>query len=113
MGAVILQADVSAEARKSEAKEKYSEKCEFDKSLEGIYLRPISFISISTVLPLEKSINRFVVGASTVRRAIGNFRKYLWGTESTVLSKLKWNKRHLNQRLLNLMWYTGGDPKLL
>ena len=45
MGAVLLQADVSEEARKSEAQEKAGRKCEFDKSLEGMRLQPISFIS--------------------------------------------------------------------
>ena len=49
IGEVILQADVSAEAIKSEAKEKYSGKCGFYKSLEGMRLWYISFISISTV----------------------------------------------------------------
>ena len=42
MGAVIMQEDVSAEAIKSEAQEKDGEKCEFDKSLEGMRLLPIS-----------------------------------------------------------------------
>ena len=52
MVSVLLQADVLEEAIKSEAQEKASVKCEFDKYLEGMRLRPISFISISTVLPL-------------------------------------------------------------
>ena len=54
MGAVLLQSDESVEARKADSKEKASEKCEFDKYLEGMRLRPISFISIPTVSPLEK-----------------------------------------------------------
>ena len=54
MGAVLIQADVSAEAIKSEAQEKDVEKCEFDKSLEGMRLRPIYFISRSTASPTEK-----------------------------------------------------------
>ena len=55
MVAVLLQADVSEEEIKSEAQENTVRKCEFDKSLEGMHLRPISLISVSTVLPLEES----------------------------------------------------------
>ena len=50
MGAVLLQSDVSEEAIKPEAQEKAGRKCEFDKYLED--LRPIYFISRSTVSPL-------------------------------------------------------------
>ena len=60
MGAVIFQADVSEEARKEEAQEKSGGKCKFEKSLEVMCLRPISFISISTVSPLENSRCNFV-----------------------------------------------------
>ena len=45
MGVVLLQADISEEAKKSEAQENSGGKCEFDKSLGGMRLRPISFIS--------------------------------------------------------------------
>ena len=44
MGAVILKSDISGEEIKSVAQDKDSGKCEFEKSLEGIHLRPISFI---------------------------------------------------------------------
>ena len=54
MVAVIIQADVSEEARKSEAQEKDGGKCEYEYSLEGMFLRPIYFILISTVPPLER-----------------------------------------------------------
>ena len=57
---MILQAYVSEEERKSEAQEKEDGKCEFDKSLLGIRLQPIYFISISMVLPLENSRHIFV-----------------------------------------------------
>ena len=59
-GAVLLQADYSLEARNLEAQEKENRKCEFDKSLEEIFLQPIYFISRSTVSPLEKSRHRFL-----------------------------------------------------
>ena len=55
MGVVILQTYIPEEARKSEAQEKDGEKCEFENYLEGMGLRQISFISRSTVSPLEKS----------------------------------------------------------
>ena len=51
-----------------------------------MYLRPISFISRSTVCPLENSKNIFVGESATVRWAIGRFINYLWGSEFTVLS---------------------------
>ena len=53
MVVVILKADDSVEATKKEAQEKVGENCEFDNSPEGIHLRPISFILISTVSQLE------------------------------------------------------------
>ena len=75
MVAVLLKAYVSEEARKSEAQEKDGRECEFDKSLEGMRLRPIYFISRSTVSPLENSRHSFVGEADSVRLAIGKFRK--------------------------------------
>ena len=45
-------------------------KCEFYKSLEGMCLRPIYFISRSTVPPLKKSIHSFDVEAAVVRWSI-------------------------------------------
>ena len=53
MEAVLLQTYVSEESRKPEAQEKAEGNCEFDKSLEGMGIRPISFISRSTMLPLK------------------------------------------------------------
>ena len=80
MVAVLLKADVSEEVRKSETQERDGKKCEFDKSLEGMGLQPISFISISKVSPLKKSRNIFVGEAAVVRCSIEKFRKYLWGS---------------------------------
>ena len=93
MGAVLLQEYVSEEARKSYSQEKDGGKCEFDKSLEGMRLRPIYFISRSTVLPLENSRHRFLGESAIVRWAIGKFRKYLWGSEFTLLSDLSGLKK--------------------
>ena len=79
MGAVLKWSDVLLEAIKSGAQEKYGGKCEFDNSLEGMSLRPISFIPISKVTPLENSIHGYVVEATVLRQSMGKFRKYLWG----------------------------------
>ena len=86
MEAVLLQLDESVKTIKAEVQEKASEKCEFEKSLEGMPLLPISFILRSMVSTMEKSRNIFLVEAATVRQAIGKFRKYLWGVDFTVLS---------------------------
>ena len=67
MVTVIQQADVLEEVINSEAQEKYGGNCEFDNSLEGMRLRPISFISRSTLFPLENSRHVFLEEAATVR----------------------------------------------
>ena len=92
-GALILQADVSEEAIKSEAQEKADGKCEFDKSLEGILLRPISLISRLTMSPLDNLRHIFLVKSGTVRWAIVKFRKYVWVSEFTVLSDYSGQKQ--------------------
>ena len=46
MGTLILQLDDSVEAIQSEAQEKYGGKFEFNKSLSGLCLRLINFISV-------------------------------------------------------------------
>ena len=86
MRLVLLQADDSAEVRNSEAQRKDSGKWEFDKSLIRMCLRPISFISISMVLPLENSRHRFVGETDTVSWSVGKSRNYLWGDEFIVIS---------------------------
>eukprot|EP00957_Ditylum_brightwellii_P088127 6712793-Ditylum_brightwellii.AAC.1 len=85
MGAVLLQADDSPEAREAEQKEAEGGKCEFDKSAHGLRLRPIAFVSRKTQTWLEKSAHSYVGEAGTIRWAIGKFRKYLYGAEFTVL----------------------------
>ena len=80
MGAVLPQEDVSAEATNVEAQENNGRKCEFEQFLEGIRIRPISFMSTSIVFSLEKSIHNFLVESTTVRLVIGKCRKYFWGS---------------------------------
>ena len=79
MVVVLMQSDVSEEAIKSETQENDCGNPEFDKSLEGICLQPIYFISISTVSPLENSRHGFVVEESAVMWSILKFKEYLWG----------------------------------
>ena len=86
MGAVFLKADDSLEATKAEAQEKFDENCKFDKFPEGIRLRPIYFISRSTVSPLEKSGYSFVGESVAVMWDKGKSRQYLWGAEFTLIS---------------------------
>ena len=57
---MIPQEDDSVEAVNLEAQEKAGGKCEFYNSLVGMRLRQISFISRSTVPPLENSRHFFV-----------------------------------------------------
>eukprot|EP00957_Ditylum_brightwellii_P061564 4671783-Ditylum_brightwellii.AAC.1 len=83
MGAVLLQADDSPEARVAKQKEAGGGKCEFDKSAHGLRLRPIAFVSRKTQTRLEKSAHSYVGEAGTIRWAIGKFRKYLYGAEFT------------------------------
>ena len=72
-------------AIKSEAQEKAGGNRKFDKFLEVMCLRPISFILRSTVSPLEKSIHIFVVESSAVRWPIGKFINQLVEEELTVI----------------------------
>ena len=85
MGELLLQADKPAEARKSEAQEKYVGNLEFRNSLERMRLRPISFILRSTVSRLENSRHIFIGESDSVRWAIGKYRENLWGADFMVL----------------------------
>ena len=107
---MLFQSYVSDEVKKQRHKKRRFGKCEFDKYLEGMRLRPIYFISRSTVFPLENSRHIFLGEAYVVRWAIGKFRNYLWGSEFTVLSDFSGLKKYLNQRLMYLTGYTGSEP---
>ena len=98
IGAVLMKGDDSVEARKEYAQEKSGENCEFDKSLEGMRLRQISFILISMVSSLENSRNNFVGEPDIVRWAIVNVRNYMLGEESTVISDCSGLKKASDQR---------------
>ena len=52
----------------------------------------------------------FIGEADAVRWDIGKFRKYLWGSEFTLLSDFSGMRKYLNKRLMYLTWYTGGKP---
>ena len=95
MGAVLFQADVLTETINSEAQEKDGGKCEFDKSLEGMRLRPISLILRSTVSTLENSRHRFVGYEATVRWSIGKFNIYFLGIRVHDTIRLQWTAKDL------------------
>lgn len=87
MGAVLLQADDSEEARAAEEREKHGGRCEFDCSASGLCLRPIAFISRKTQTGLlERSSHSYVGEVATIRWAMGKFKKHLVGAEFTVLT---------------------------
>ena len=67
MEEVLLQADDSAESRKSDAQENSGGKCQFYNYLVGFCLQPIYFISRLTVSPLENPRHSFVAEADAVR----------------------------------------------
>jgi hypothetical protein len=85
MGAVLLQADSSPQAKAAEAKELEGGRCEFDRRKSGLRLRPIAFIDRTCTLP-EHSFHSYVGEVSAGRWAIGKFRKWLYGAEFTWLT---------------------------
>ena len=84
--AVLLQADDSEGAREAEASEADGGKCLFDRTIEGLRLRPIAFISRRTQTAVEKSSHSYVGEAATIRWAVVNFINYLFGASFTVLT---------------------------
>ena len=80
-GAVLLQAGCSKKEEEAVHREILGGKCEFDKGLEGLRLRPIAFISQHRK---EKSSRHSFVGeAATGRWAFLKFKRYLLGREFT------------------------------
>ena len=67
MGSVLLQADKLVESINSWSQGKDSVNFEFEKSPEVMRLEKISFVSRSTVSPLENSRHIFVGEAAAVR----------------------------------------------
>lgn len=66
MGAVLLQADDSDGARKAEEQERNGGRCKFDRTLDGLRLLPIAFISRKTQTSLEQSTHSYVGEAATI-----------------------------------------------
>ena len=73
MGAVLLQADDSEEARAAEEREVQGGKCELDRTPDGLRLLPIAFIPRRTKTAFEKSSHSYVGEAATIRWAVGQF----------------------------------------
>ncbi|CAJ1948175.1 unnamed protein product [Cylindrotheca closterium] len=82
MGAVLLQADTTEEAEESMRKEIEGGKCEFNKSMSKLRLRPIAFIS-RICKGKECDYHSFVGEAATGRWAMKKFQQWLIGKEFT------------------------------
>jgi hypothetical protein len=80
-GAVLLQAGCSKEEEDAMMREVAGGKCEFDKTVNGLRLRPISFISMRR--RDTSSRHSFVGEASTGRWAMLKFKHHLIGREFT------------------------------
>mmetsp|Transcript_357 Transcript_357/g.524 ORF Transcript_357/g.524 Transcript_357/m.524 type:complete len:620 (-) Transcript_357:114-1973(-) len=82
MGAVLLQVDLTEEAEEAMHKEIEGGKCEFDKTISKLRLRPIAFIS-RTCKGKERDYHSYVGEAATGRWAMKKFRQWLVGKEFT------------------------------
>jgi len=82
MGAVLLQADQTEEAEEAMRKEVESGKCEFDKAISGLRLRPVAFIS-RICKGKERDYHSYVGEAACGRWAMRKFRQWLTGKEFT------------------------------
>jgi hypothetical protein len=80
-GAVLLQAGCSTEEEDAMMREVKGGKCEFDKTVNGLRLRPIAFISMRR--KLTSSRHSFVGEAATGRWAMLKFKHHLIGREFT------------------------------
>ncbi len=85
MGACLLQAEDTPEARAAEQRMQEGGKCEFDTSVSGLRLRPIAFISRKTRTAMERSMHSYIGEAACIRWAVGKFRRYLYGGYFAVL----------------------------
>ena len=54
--------------------------------IRGLRLRPIAFISCKTKTSFKRSYHSYVVEAGVIQSAVGNFLKYLYRTEFTVMT---------------------------
>ena len=80
MGGVLLQAETTEEAEEAMNKEIEGEKCQFDKAMSGLRLRPIAFIS-RTCKGKEKHYHSYMGEAATGRWAMKKYRPWLIGRE--------------------------------
>lgn len=82
MGAALLQAEDSDEAREAERQETQDHKCRFDKTLGQLRLRPVMFLSRKCKGP-EIDYHSYWGETATGRWAMNKLRKYLLGREFT------------------------------
>ena len=95
MGAVILQADSTAESlieerriSKFDADGKPRDRIpvsNFDRTINGLRLKPIRFVSRRCTSDAEKSYHSYIGEAATVRWAVRQFHRYLYGREFLLL----------------------------
>ena len=82
MGGVLLQADTTEEAEEAMRREMKGGKCEFDKLIKGLRLRPVAFIS-RACKGNERDYHSYRGEAATGLFAMRKFRPYLIGREFT------------------------------
>jgi hypothetical protein len=82
MGAVVLQADCTPEAEEAIQRELEGGAWEFDKTLSGLRLCPVAFIS-RRCKGAEEDYHSFVGEAATGRWAMFKFRRFLWFRQLT------------------------------
>ena len=75
--AALCQPESTPEAEASWKRELEGATCEFDKTLSGLRLRPLQFIS-KRCTPSERSLHSSVGELSTGRWAFLKWTKYLW-----------------------------------
>src|SRR5210317_831761 len=85
MGAVLLQADITEEAEEAMLREIRGGKCEFDKAIKGLRLRPIAFIS-RICKGKERDYHSYVGEAATGLWAMRKYKQWLIGMEFTWIS---------------------------
>ena len=92
MGATLLQAEDTPEARAAEEAEARGEPCSFDKTRSGVRLKPITFISRRTTAS-EEDWHSHIGEAATGRWAMQKLKKWLLGSRFTWLADCSGLKR--------------------
>ena len=73
MGAVMLQVERTPKVLEAEKLEKEGAKCQFEGSIKGLRLCPITFISQKTKEGMEKSMHSYVGEVATLCWGVEKF----------------------------------------